>query len=66
VQKLDAQLLLEQLHLPAERRLRDVELLGGAREVALPRDREEVPQAAKVHSELMLRKAASLPSEGAI
>ena len=36
-QQLDAELVLEQAHLAAQRRLRDVQALGRAREVALAR-----------------------------
>ena len=44
VQQLDAELLLEQPHLTAERGLGDMEPLGRAREVAFLRDRDEVVQ----------------------
>ena len=48
VQQLDAELLLEKPHLPAERRLGDVQPLGRPREVPLPRDRDEVLQPTKI------------------
>jgi hypothetical protein len=44
-QQIDAELLLEQAHLAAQRGLGDVQALGGAREVALAGHREEVAQA---------------------
>jgi hypothetical protein len=47
-QQLDPELLLEQPHLAAERGLGGVQPLGGAREVALARDGEEVAQAPQV------------------
>jgi hypothetical protein len=46
VHELDAELLLEQPHLPAQRGLGDMEPLGRAREVPLARDRHEVAQPA--------------------
>ena len=48
VQQLDPELLFEQPHLAAERRLGDVQPLGRAREVSLPRDRDEVLQPTKI------------------
>ena len=47
-QQLDAELALEQAHLPAQRRLRDVQALGRAREVALGRHGDEVAQPAQL------------------
>ena len=48
VQQLHPELPLEQLHLAAERRLRDVQALGSPREVSLPRDRNEVLQPTQI------------------
>ena len=47
-QQLDAELALEQAHLPAQRRLGDVQALGRAREVALGRHGDEVAQPAQL------------------
>jgi hypothetical protein len=47
-QQLDAELLLEQAHLAAERGLGDVQAFRGAREVPLAGDGEEVAQAPQV------------------
>jgi hypothetical protein len=44
-----AQLLLELLDLPAERRLNDMELSRGSPEAALRRDRREISKVAKLH-----------------
>ena len=44
-----AQLIFKLLHLPAQRRLRDVQDLGGAREVSLARNGHEVAEMAKLH-----------------
>ena len=43
-QQLDTELALEQAHLPAQRRLGDVQALGRTREVALGRHGDEVAQ----------------------
>ena len=48
MQQLDAELLFEQPDLAAQRGLRDVEPLGGAGEVALPRDCNEVLQPTQI------------------
>ena len=47
----DAQLLFELADAARERRLRDVAGLRGAREVLLPRERDQVLQLADVHAQ---------------
>src|SRR5690606_20322844 len=47
-EELEPQLRLEREDLPAERRLRDVQLLCGASDVLMPRDDDEVAQALEV------------------
>jgi hypothetical protein len=46
---LSAELVLELLDLPAERRLGNLELLGGAAKTTLGRDRHEIAQMAELH-----------------
>ena len=53
-QQFDAELVLEVADLAAEGRLRDMQALRRAREVALGRDRDEVAQPAKVEHASML------------
>jgi hypothetical protein len=50
----DAELGLELAHLLADRRLRDVEALGGAAEVQLLRDGDEVPKVTEFHAAQLL------------
>ncbi len=50
LEELDAELVLEPAHLVRERRLGDVELLGGAGEVAMPGDGLDVPELAQLHA----------------
>ncbi|MGC4071109.1 MAG: hypothetical protein QM760_01040 [Nibricoccus sp.] len=50
-----AQLILQLLDLPAQRRLRDVQQLGGTGEVALAGDGDEVAELARVPSEVHAR-----------
>ena len=49
LQQRAAELVLEALDLLRERRLRDEQLLGGARERAFVGDRQQVLQLSKVH-----------------
>jgi hypothetical protein len=53
--QLDAQVLLEEADLAAERRLRDVQPLGRPGEVPLLGDRQEVPQPSQAEHAVMLR-----------
>ena len=57
-EQLDAELVLELLHLPAERRLRDVQAGGGAPEVQLLGDGHEVTQMAQLHTTKLTRENA--------
>ena len=50
LEELDAQLGLEPAHLVRERGLRDVQLLRGAGEVAMPVDGLDVPELAQLHA----------------
>jgi hypothetical protein len=47
-QQRGAEILFQRADLPTERRLRDVQLIGGAAEVQLTGDGDEVPQLAQV------------------
>jgi hypothetical protein len=49
MQELHSELRLKLLNLPAQGRLRDVELLGRAAETTLSRDRHEIAQMSKLH-----------------
>jgi hypothetical protein len=49
-----AQLGFELANLPGERRLRDVETLGGSREVSFVGDGDECAQMSKVHGAILL------------
>ena len=55
-QQLATKQLLEAADLPAERRLRDVEPIGGAAEVELLGDRDERPQMTELDSVWSLRE----------
>ena len=50
IRRLEAELALEPAHLLGERGLGDVELLGRAREMAVPSDRREVLELPQVHA----------------
>jgi hypothetical protein len=70
VQQLDPELALEQPDLPAHRRLRDVQLVGGAAEALGARDGNEVPEPAKVEHPLIMpnrsgaRSTRCVPADG--
>jgi hypothetical protein len=49
LEELDSQLFLEPAHLMRDGGLRDVQLLGGAREVAVPDDGLEISELAQLH-----------------
>lgn len=62
VQQVDSELLLEQPHLAAQRRLGDVQPLGRAREVSFLRDRDEVLQPTEIgHRTDASRESATRP-----
>ena len=54
-QQLDAELLLEPAHLVRQGRLRDAQLVGGAREMAVPRDRLEVAKLTELDRYIVYR-----------
>ena len=55
--------MLQQLDLPAERRLGNVKLLGGAGEVALPRHGHEIAELAEFQSD---RERGLIPDDATI
>jgi len=63
VEQLDAEHLLNRAHLLAERLLGDVQLLGGACEVALPGDSDDVAHLPEVrpHPAVTLAPALAVP-----
>jgi hypothetical protein len=59
VQELDAEVLLQQAHLPGQGGLGDVQSFGGSGEVALARDPEEVLEPAKVRHPWIVASAGA-------
>jgi len=57
IEQLDLDLFLELFDLLTERGLRHVESLGGAPEIQLFRDGNEVPQVTQLHADLPFRQA---------
>ena len=49
---------------PRQRRLRDVALVGGAREIEYPRDREEVANLMHLHGRAPLSGAENVTDQG--
>jgi hypothetical protein len=62
MQQLDAQLLFERPDLATQRRPRDVEPFGGAREVVLPRDGNEVLQPTQIGHRTDPNPASRVPN----